>query len=393
MTDHRLQVADVVRQHQEEFLQRWGHTVSPQQRKALRDIGSCRTAALGGHVEQCDQCGHRLTGFNSCRNRHCPKCQFSARDKWLAQRARELLPVPYFHLVFTLPQLLAPLALQNQKVVYHLLLRATAETLLQIAADPRHLGAQLGFLTVLHTWGQNLHHHPHVHCVVPGGGLSSQGSRWISCRKNFFLPVRVLSRLFRGKFLALLQDAYRKGQLRFHGTLACRAEPSEFARLSKQLKKSDWVVYSKPPFGGPEQVLTYLSRYTHRVAISNSRLLSLRDGQVSFQWRDYRDGQTKVMTLSAVEFLRRFLQHILPAGFVKIRHFGFLANRSRRDKLAQCRELLSCIQETISVKPPYKTDHVCPVCGTGILRIVEWLAAVSVLQAAWLSQPVSMDSS
>jgi hypothetical protein len=283
MTEHRLEVADVVRQHQEEFLQRWGHTVSPQQRKALRDIGSCRTAALGGHVEQCDQCGHRLTGFNSCRNRHCPKCQFSARDKWLAGRARELLPVPYFHLVFTLPQLLAPLALQNQKVVYHLLLRATAETLLQIAANPRHLGAQIGFLTVLHTWGQNLHHHPHVHCVVPGGGLSSPGSRWISCRKNFFLPVRVLSRLFRGKFLALLQAAYRKGQIRFHGALAGWAEPSEFARLSKQLKKSDWVVYSKPPFGGPEQVLTYLSRYTHRVAISNSRLLSLRDGQVSFQ--------------------------------------------------------------------------------------------------------------
>ena len=329
----------------------------------------------------------------ACRNRHCPKCQFSARDKWLAQRARELLPVPYFHLVFTLPQQLAPLALQNPKVVYHLLLRATAETLLQIAADPRHLGAQLGFLTVLHTWGQNLHHHPHVHCVVPGGGLSSQGSRWISCRKNFFLPVRVLSRLFRGKFLALLQAAYRKGQLRLHGALAGWAEPSQFARWSQQLKKSDWVVYSKPPFGGPEQVLTYLSRYTHRVAISNSRLLSLRDGQVSFQWRDYRDGQTKVMTLSAVEFLRRFLQHILPAGFVKIRHFGFLANRCRRDKLAQCRELLSCIQDTPSVMPPCKAERVCPVCGAGILRIVEWFAAVSVLQAAELSQPVSLDSS
>jgi hypothetical protein len=393
MTEHRLEVADVVHQHQEEFLQRWGHTVSPQQHKALRDIDSCRTAALGGHVEQCDQCGHRLTGFNSCRNRHCPKCQFPARDKWLAKRARELLPVPYFHLVFTLPQQLAPLALQNPKVVYHLLLRATAETLLQIAADPRHLGAQLGFLTVLHTWGQNLHHHPHVHCVVPGGGLSSQGPRWISCRKNFFLPVRVLSRLFRGKFLALLQAAYRKGQLRLHGALAGWAEPSQFARLSQQLKKSDWVVYSKPPFGGPEQVLTYLSRYTHRVAISNSRLLSLRDGQVSFQWRDYRDGQTKVMTLSAIEFLRRFLQHILPAGFVKIRHFGFLANRCRRDKLAQCRELLSCIQDTPSVMPPCKAERVCPVCGAGILRVVEWFAAVSVLQAAELSQPVSLDSS
>jgi hypothetical protein len=393
MTEHRLEVADVVHQHQEEFLQRWGHTVSPQQHKALRDIGSCRTAALGGHVEQCDQCGHRLTGFNSCRNRHCPKCQFPARDQWLAQRARELLPVPYFHLVFTLPQQLAPLALQNPRVAYHLLLRATAETLLQIAADPRHLGAQLGFLTVLHTWGQNLHHHPHVHCVVPGGGLSSQGSRWISCRKNFFLPVRVLSRLFRGKFLALLQAAYRKGQLRLHGALAGWAEPSQFARLSQQLKKSDWVVYSKPPFGGPEQVLTYLSRYTHRVAISNSRLLSLRDGQVSFQWRDYRDGQTKVMTLSALEFLRRFLQHILPVGFVKIRHFGFLANRCRRDKLAQCRELLSCIQDTPSVRPPCKVERVCPVCGIGLLRIVEWLAAVSVLQAAGLSQPVSLDSS
>jgi len=392
MTEHRLEVADVIRQHQEQFLEQWGHTVSPSQRKALRDIGSCRTAALGGHVEQCDQCGHRIIAYNSCRNRNCPKCQFSAREKWLAERSRELLPVPYFHVVFTLPQELAPLALQNQKVIYNLLFRATAETLLEIAADPQHLGARVGFLAVLHTWGQNLHLHPHVHCVVPGGGISPDGARWIACRKNFFLPVRVLSRLFRGKFLAFLGDARQQGKLSFYGQCAHLADSREFERFTKRLKKSDWVVYSKPPFGGPEQVLNYLSRYTHRVAISNSRLLGLVEGQVSFQWRDYRDGQSKIMTLTAVEFLRRFLQHVLPSGLVKIRHFGWLANRGRKQNLALCHRLLDARPKPASTTPDQKPDRTCPACGNAIFRIVEWLDPLNIVEVAWPT-PVVLDTS
>jgi len=392
MTEHRLEVADVIRQHQEQFLEQWGHTVSPSQRKALRDIGSYRTAALGGHVEQCDQCGHRIIAYNSCRNRNCPKCQFSAREKWLAERSRELLPVPYFHVVFTLPQELAPLALQNQKVIYNLLFRATAETLLEIAADPQHLGARVGFLAVLHTWGQNLHLHPHVHCVVPGGGISPDGARWIACRKNFFLPVRVLSRLFRGKFLAFLGDARQQGKLSFYGQCAHLADSREFERFTKRLKKSDWVVYSKPPFGGPEQVLNYLSRYTHRVAISNSRLLGLVEGQVSFQWRDYRDGQSKIMTLTAVEFLRRFLQHVLPSGLVKIRHFGWLANRGRKQNLALCHRLLDARPKPASTTPDQKPDRTCPACGNAIFRIVEWLDPLNIVEVAWPT-PVVLDTS
>ena len=392
MSEHRLEVADVVRQYQGEFLAQWGHTVSPQQQKALRDIGACRTSALGGHLEQCDQCGHSVIAYDSCRNRHCPKCQFSAREKWLNERAKELLPAPYFHLVFTLPQELAPLALQNQKVIYNLLFRAASETLLEIAADRKHLGAKIGFLAVLHTWGQNLHHHPHLHCVVPGGGISLDGSRWICCRNSFFLPVRVLSRLFRGKFLAFFREAHEHGQLSFFGDCAYLKESSAFQRFAKRLKKSEWVVYSKPPFGGPEQVLKYLSRYTHRVAISNSRLISLKDGQVSFHWRNYRTDQVNVMTISAVEFLRRFLQHVLPPGFVKIRHFGWLANRCRKDNLAHCRRLLSVAAiPTASVDEPTQ-QHACPACHIGFLRIVGWLGAVSLSQVT-IPQPIPLDSS
>ena len=392
MSEHRLEVADVVREHQGEFLAQWGHTVSPQQHKALRDIGACRTSALGGHLEQCDQCGHSVIAYDSCRNRHCPKCQFSAREKWLTERSKELLPAPYFHLVFTLPQELAPLALQNQRVIYNLLFRAVSETLLEIAADRKHLGARIGFLAVLHTWGQNLHHHPHLHCVVPGGGISLDGSRWISCRNNFFLPVRVLSRLFRGKFLAFFREAHQQGQLSFFGNCAYLEESDAFQRFAKRLKKSEWVVYSKPPFGGPEQVLKYLSRYTHRIAISNSRLISLKDGQVSFRWRNYRTDQVSVMTISAVEFLRRFLQHVLPPGFVKIRHFGWLANRCRKDNLAHCRSLLSVAAiSTSSVDEP-APQHTCPVCRIGFLRIVGWLGAVGLSQAT-IPQPIPLDSS
>src|SRR5579859_5522280 len=285
-----------------------------------------------------------------------------------------------------------PLALQNQKVIYNLLFRAASETLLEIAADRKHLGARIGFLAVLHTWGQNLHHHPHLHCVAPGGGISLDGSRWICCRNNFFLPVRVLSRLFRGKFLAFLREADQQGQLSFFGTCAHLREPSAFQRFAKRLKKSEWVVYSKPPFGGPEQVLKYLSRYTHRVAISNSRLISLDNGQVSFRWRNYRNDQIGVMTIGAVEFLRRFLQHVLPPGFVKIRHFGWLANRCRKDKLAHCRRLLSVAAiPTSSVDEP-TPQHACPVCHIGFLRIIGCLAAVSLSQAT-TSQPIPLDSS
>ena len=386
MNEHRLEVADVFRQYGEEFLKRWGHTVSPQQRKALRDIGACRTATLGGHIEQCDRCPHRMIAYNSCRNRHCPKCQSSARDRWLTERAKELLPVPYCHVIFTVPEQLAPLALQNQRLFYGLLFRAVSQTLLETAADPRHLGAQIGFLAVLHTWSQNLLHHPHVHCVVPAGGIAPDGSSWIRCRQKFFLPVRVLSRLFRGKFLAFLRDAYAQGKLQFSGQLAAFADPARFQVWLRILQKSDWVVYAKPPFGGPEHVLKYLARYTHRVAISNGRLLSCEQGQVSFRWRDSKDNnRTKTMTLDAVEFIRRFMLHILPSGLVKIRHFGFLANRNRSVRLNLCREHLAAPVPTAAAvglltdQQKRAAERRCPVCQIGVLRIVEYLSAEALL--------------
>ena len=401
MREHRLEVADVFREHREEFLKLWGHTVSSQQRKALRDIGACRTAALGGHVEECDQCAHRLIAYNSCRNRHCPKCQSTARDQWLAERAKELLPVPYCHVVFTIPEQLAPLVLQNQRVCYSLLFRAVSETLQQIAADPRHLGAKIGFLAVLHTWSQNLLHHPHVHCVVPAGGLSPDGSRWIACRPKFFLPVRVLSRLFRGKLLALLRQAFAEGTLEFFGQLADLAEPARFPTWLRKSRKTEWVVYAKPPFGGPEAVLKYLARYTHRVAISSSRLLSLDNGKVTFRWRDSRHGnQTKSMTLEAVEFIRRFLLHILPSRFVKIRHFGFLANRNRSSALALCRQHLNASSPaggpaaTLPGEQQSAVERRCPVCRAGVLRIVEWLSADQILSREQVRPPMDpVDSS
>jgi hypothetical protein len=345
MSEHRPEVADVFRTHEKEFFAQWGHVLSPQQRKAFEAIRDCRTAALGGHleyVEQCDTCGHLAISYNSCRNRHCPKCQASSRAKWLADRQTELLPVPYFHVVFTLPQQIGGLALQNAREIYGVLFRAASETLLTIAADPKRMGAAIGFLAVLHTWGQNLHLHPHLHCVVPGGGIGPDGERWIGCRKpSFLLPVRVLSVRFRNVFLTYLRKAYREGKLHFHGELAGLAKPGAFEAQCRKAEKIKWVVHAKPPFGGPEQVLKYLARYTHRVAISNRRLLSMEDGRVTFEWKDYADGnKTKTMTLDAVEFIRRFLLHILPGGFVRIRQYGFLANRARGPKLARCRELL-----------------------------------------------------
>jgi Putative transposase/Transposase zinc-binding domain len=367
-------MADVVRTHQDEFLARWNPLLSREQKKALRDIRDCRTAALGGHLYECDQCGNRVNVYNSCRNRHCPKCQGAARAKWLAQRQAELLPVPYFHVVFTLPQQVGRLALHNAKLIYTSLFRAASQTLLEIAADPKHLGASIGFLAVLHTWGQKLELHPHLHCVVPGGGISPDGSRWIACRQSFFLPVRVLSRLFRKKFLRSLRAAFGKGALRLAGELQHLSEPAAFHAWCRQAARTEWVVFAKPPFGGPERVLKYLARYTHRVAISNHRLRSLENGRVSFDWKDYaHGGRTKSMSLDAVEFIRRFLLHVLPAGLVRIRQFGFLANRVRTHKLEQCRTLLAVSPPTDSEDGSTQTEdpRPCPLCKLGRLVLVE----------------------
>lgn len=362
-----LEVADVFRAAGAKFLQTHRGFVSSEQLRVASDLVACRTAALGGHVDGCNACGHRQISYNSCRNRHCPKCQGAARASWLKARSSELLPVPYFHLVFTLPEVLSPLALQNPRVVYGILFRAASQTLLEVAATPKHLGAKIGFLAVLHTWGQNLMHHPHLHLVVPAGGLSADESRWIPCRPGFFLPVRVLSRVFRGKFVALLRQAFQAGKLAFHGQLAPRAEPAAFEHLLNMAVRQDWVVYAKQPFGGPDVVLKYLARYTHRVAIANQRLVSLHDGKVTFRWKDYACGQAqKTMTVSAGEFLRRFLLHVLPSGFVRIRHYGFMANRQRHEKLARCRALLGVAgrddSATASAQPtaPSTLDRDCP---------------------------------
>jgi hypothetical protein len=384
MTRPRLEVAEIVRRHGDEYLRAHGATAA--QRKVLRAVQNCRTAALGGHVEACDRCGQQRIAYNSCRNRHCPKCQGPATARWLEARAAELLPVPYFHLVFTLPGALGPLALQNPRVVYGLLLQAAAQTLLEVAANPRHLGAEIGFLAVLHTWGQNLLHHPHVHCVVPSGGIAPDGFRWVHCRKGFFLPVRVLSRVFRGKFVHGLKQAAARGELVFHGRLAELAQADHFERLLDRVVRHDWVVFSKRPFGGPKQVLKYLARYTHRVAISNRRLVALRDGQVTFRWKDYaRGGRQRQMTLAAVEFIRRFLLHVLPGGFMKIRHYGLLANRARTAQRELCRRLLNVPTTTISSPadphvagmPDSNADAAslrrCPYCQEGRLRIIQQL--------------------
>jgi hypothetical protein len=394
VTEHRLEVADVFRQHGQEFLHRWGDVLSTQQRKTFRDIGACRTAALGTQVQQCDHCGHQEIAYRSCRNRHCPKCHSRTRDEWLRDRASEVLPVSYCHVVFTLPHELAPLALQNPRVVYGILFRAVAEALIEMAADPKRLGARIGFLAVLHTWTQRLEHHPHVHCVVPAGGLSPDGQRWISPRKKrFFLPVKPLSHLFRGKFLAFLEEAFAARTLAFYGRIRELAHPARFAEFVSALRDKDWVVYAKPPFGGPQYVLQYLARYTHRVAISNGRLLNLENGQVHFRWRDSQDrNQIKEMSLEAIEFIRRFLLHVLPSGFVKIRHFGFLSNRSRKKMIQHCRELLPPSSAEVFLKEPHLP--LCPVCKVGHLLTIEWQReAVTALAAAAHSQAPTWDSS
>lgn len=384
-----LEVADIVRTYGPAFVKRHRRWLTGLHLKVLRAIAACRTAALGGHIEQCDSCGQRAISYNSCLNRHCPKCQAAARQRWLEKRSAELLPVPYYHVVFTLPHLLAPLALQNKEGVYGLLFRAAGQTLLQIAADPQHLGADIGFLAVLHTWGQTLLAHPHVHCVVPGGGLSADHRRWIPCGRKFLLPVKVLSLVFRGKFLAGLQRLFAEHQLTLTGQLAPLQSPTAFADLLRTAAQRNWVVYAKRPFAGPPQVLTYLSRYTHRIAIANSRLVAMAEGKVTFRWRDYaRGSQTHTMTLAADEFLRRFLLHLLPEGFVRIRYFGLLANRHRAELLHLCRSHLRT-----SAPPPVSVDagHRCQYCRRGTMRVVETLSPTEL--SAWLPDAPQAENS
>lgn len=383
MSRPRLEVADVFRRYGEAFRERSGDSLTGLQARVMSAIQRCRTAALGGLVEQCDRCGHRRLCYRSCRDRHCPKCQGSTRDAWLASRRGELLDCEYHHVVFTLPAEIATLARQNKRALYHLLFRAAARTLREIAADPRHLGAEIGFLAVLHTWGSNLAFHPHLHCVVPGGGLVPQGDRWIACRPGFFLPVRVLSRRFRTLFLRGLVRAFRQGSLRLDGSLAPLAEPAAFDRYLQPVRQADWVVYSKPPFDGPARVLDYLGRYTHRVAISNDRLLAIDNGHVRFRWKDYRQPhRRKTMSLSAEEFMRRFLLHVLPRDFHRIRHCGFLASRHRAAKLALCRRLLDMPPADPASDPPAdyrdrfeqltgESLRQCPACRHGRMLCAE----------------------
>src|ERR1700686_1684862 len=398
----KLEVADVFRRYGEAYREQHGASMSTGQRRVMAAIEVCRTAALGGHMERCDECGHERNAFNSCRDRHCPKCQSLARAQWLEDRKAELLDVPYFHVVFTVPEEIAAIALQNKEAVYSILFRTTAETLKTIAADPKHLGAEIGFFAVLHSWGQNLMFHPHLHCVVPGGGPSPDGDRWVYCRPDFFLPVRVLSALFRRLFLESLEKAFDAGKLRFFGALEPLQDRSAFTRHLALPKERDWVVYAKPPFAGPEQVLDYVGRYTHRVAISNNRLLDIENGQVSFRWKDYRGGgQVKTMTLTADEFIRRFLLHVLPNGFRRIRYFGFLGNRHREEKLAVCRRLLGMQPaESAIPEPPTEPDYrdryeeltghslrQCPQCLRGTMIVVR------ILPRLCAKSPAVIDSS
>lgn len=391
----KLEVADVFHRYGEAYQEKHGASMSTAQRRVMTAIEQCRTAALGGQIEQCDECGQQRFCYRPCGNRHCPKCQSLARAEWIENRQAELLNCEYFHVVFTVPDKIAAIAYQNKEVVYNILFQATAETLRTIAADPKHLGAEIGFFAVLHTWGSALMHHPHLHCVVPGGGLSPDGARWIPCRPGFFLPVRVLSRLFRRLFLERLQSAFDAGKLKFFTTLEKLQDRREFLRYLKPLSKSEWVVYAKPPFAGPEKVLDYVGRYTHRVAISNNRLLDIEDGQVRFGYKDYRDhSQQKTMTLSAEEFIRRFLLHVLPRGFHRIRYFGFLGNSHRQEKLAQCRQLLGMAPPAVPSEPTVVQDYrdryetltgkslrQCPFCHRGQMVIVGEILAPKGLPA------------
>jgi hypothetical protein len=394
----RLEVADVFRRYGEDYRRKHGASMSGEQRRVMTAIEVCRTAALGGHLERCDQCSYERNCFNSCRDRHCPKCQSLARAQWIENRQAELLDCPYFHVVFTVPEEIAAIAYQNKDVVYGILFHVTAETLKTIATDPKHLGAEIGFFAVLHSWGQNLMFHPHLHCVVPGGGLSADGQHWVRCRARFFLPVRVLSRLFRRLFLEALDKAFAVGKLEFFAALEPLRDPGAFAATIAHARDSEWVVYSKPPFAGPQQVLDYVGRYTHRVAISNNRLINIEDGRVQFHWKDYRHAsQVKTMDLDAEEFIRRFLLHVLPEGLQRIRYYGFLGNRYRQQKLALCRSLLGMPSSgtTAQVKD-YRQRYeeltgcsllLCPQCRRGKMVVAE------IFQPFVRRLPYSIDSS
>jgi hypothetical protein len=392
-----LEVADVVRRYGAAFLARHGGGLSTAQRRALHDVAVCRTAALGGHVQRCLGCGYEAIAYNSCRNRHCPKCQGSRTVAWLQREVSWLLPVPYYHVVFTLPAAVAAVVWQNRRVGYTLLFQAVHETLREVAAQPKYLGAQVGLVAVLHTWGQDLHYHPHLHVVATGGGLACDSvgklavpSRWQACRPGFFLPVRVLSRVYRGKYLAGLRQAYTAGQLTCHGDLAGLAEPAAWAAWLGEQYAPEWVVYAKPPFAGPECVLKYLARYTHRVALSNRRLVRVAEGTVEFTVKDYAAaGQQRLVRLSADEFLRRWVQHVLPSGFVKIRHYGLLANRGRTERLALCRALLALwglvqgvLGELSALATASGVSRTCPSCGAECWQRVAELARAPLDPAA-----------
>ncbi len=382
----QFEVADVFRCYGADYRLQNDASMSNAQHRVMTAIELCRTAVLGGHLEQCDQCGHQRNAFNSCANRHCPKCQSLARAQWLQDRQAELLNTQYFHVVFTVPEQIATISYQNKRELYGILFRAAAETLRTIAADPKHLGAEIGFFAVLHTWGSNLLHHPHLHCVVTGGGLSADGTEWVSCRAGFFLPVGVLSRLFRRLFLEYLIKAFDAGKVEFFSSLESLRDRSKFLDYLAPIREAEWVVYAKRPFAGPEQVLDYVGRYTHRVAISNSRLLDIAEGKVTFRYKDYRhDAQQKTMILQAEEFIRRFLLHVLPDGFQRIRYYGFLGNRYREQKLAHCRELLDmptpeppALQTAKDYRERYEeltgsSLWQCPVCRQGRMLVTQIL--------------------
>lgn len=380
MSRPACEVADVFRRYGGAFQNQYGRLMQPLHRLVLKALAACRTAQLGGHVLECDHCGHQKQAYNSCHNRHCPKCQASLRAKWFEDRQRELLPVEYFHVIFTLPDELGALALQNKGVVYNLLFQATSETLLEAAAGWKDLKAKIGFFAILHTWGQKLDLHPHLHCVVPGGGISLDGSRWVHCPPGFFMPVKLLSRIFRGKFLKLLKAAHRRGELTLAGRLQPYDSPLTFNSWLSTLYAKDWVVYAKPPWKGPEYALKYLARYTHRVAIANSRLQSINDGQVTFTYKDYRhQHRQRTLTLSATEFIRRFMMHVLPNGFMRIRYYGFLANTHRQEQLRKIRELLDVPQPAIDEETddgqedPDSPEHDrrCPHCQEGLMWPIE----------------------
>ena len=382
----RVEVADIFRVHGPEYRQGHAAWLSMEQRRAMRAIEVCRTAELGGHVDECDHCGALRISYNSCRNRHCPKCQSLDKERWLERQCRDLLPVPYFHLVFTLPEALGRLVRRNQAELYDRLFRAASEALLELTADEDHLGAQIGATALLHTWSQTLQYHPHLHFIVPGGGLSSDGRRWIGASSTFLVPVRALSRLFRGKMLAAVRAAYAAGELIFPGRIAELEHPRAFRRLLDSLYEQEWVVYCKPPFGGPQQTLEYLSRYTHRVAISNDRLVGCEEGQVTFRYRDSADGnRIKETTVTAQDFIGRFLLHVLPSRFVRLRHYGLLSNRNRKTKLAHCQQLLGDSRPARRAEPPKlpwqdlvrqltgKDPMACPHCSKGRMRTTKTL--------------------